>query len=233
MTVESGLAILASMKQKSKGPQQRIVGVVLKRVTRRMSSPAQRLRFVVQFAQLDLATFRPGDWLNLRDDLAAFLHGPWYGLDCTREPLPLADDWLVRPTVPPYPATYPEDAFHQLQAETRTVLLDMVLGTRERRSAPLTPVPLPSLALGAPSLGDLVPGAGQHALVAEGSTRDVFLFLFFLLLKQVGSQRIVRCPECGTIFYRHGNQDYCARPCVNRVSQRLWRQRHDVASPAS
>jgi hypothetical protein len=226
------LAILASMKPKPKGQRQRIVGVVLKRVPRRLSSPAQRLQFVVQFAQMDLATLRPGDWLNLRDDLAAFLHGPWYGLDVTREPLPLDDALLVRPTAPPYPDTYPEEAFQQLQAETRTLLYDMVLGTRDRTSAPLRLLPL-QVHLGAPSLDGLVPVSGQHALVAEGSTRDVFLLLVFMLLKQVGSKRIVRCPECGTIFYRHGNQDYCSRPCVNRVSQRLWRHRHDAASTES
>ena len=34
---------------------------------------AQRFRFVVRFAALDLATFRRGDWVNLAEDLRDFL----------------------------------------------------------------------------------------------------------------------------------------------------------------
>jgi hypothetical protein len=36
---------------------------------------AERLKFAVQFAPLDLDRLRPGDWMNLRDDLGQFIFG--------------------------------------------------------------------------------------------------------------------------------------------------------------
>lgn len=38
-----------------------------------METAQDRLAFAVRFAQMDLDRLRPGDWLNLRDDLVAFL----------------------------------------------------------------------------------------------------------------------------------------------------------------
>jgi hypothetical protein len=227
------LDTLVSMKRETQTQPRRVVGVVLKRRVRRMASAAQRLQFVVAFAQMDLEGFRPGDWLNLREDLGLCLAGPWAGLDLGRDPLPLAgdgNDIMVRATVPPFPDTYPAEHVQHLQAETYTILNDMVLATRESRTTTLPSIPL-QVAITIPSLDDLTAASGQHLLIVEGATRDVFLYLVMFLVQRGGGKYILRCPECQTIFYRNRNQEYCSRPCVNRVSQRLWRERHDAAVP--
>ena len=41
----------------------------------RMKTAEDRLRFAVEFSQIDLSNLRPGDLLNLRDDLCLFVHG--------------------------------------------------------------------------------------------------------------------------------------------------------------
>jgi len=220
------------MKLEKHTQPRRVVGVVLKRGGRRMATAAQRLQFVVEFAQMDLTTFRAGDWLNLREDLGLCLAGPWAGLDVARDPLPLAgdgDDILVRVTEPPLLATYPESRVQRLQAETYTILNDMVLATRESRTTQLPSIPL-QIAMTIPSLDDLVTASGQQLLIVEGVLRDVFLYLVMFLVQRGGGKYLGRCPECQTIFYRNRNQDYCSRSCVNRVSQRLWRERHNAAA---
>jgi len=223
------------MKREKHTQPRRVVGVVLKRRVRRMASAAQRLQFVVAFAQMDLEGFRPGDWLNLREDLGLCLAGPWAGLELGRDPLPLTgdgEDILARATVPPFPDTYSEESVQRLQVETFTILNDMVLATRESRTTTLPSIPL-QVAMTIPSLDGLVTASGQQLLIVEGATRDVFLYLVMFLVQRGGGKFILRCPECRTIFYRNRNQEYCSRPCVNRVSQRLWRDRHDAAATDS
>jgi uncharacterized C2H2 Zn-finger protein len=68
----------------------------------------------------------------------------------------------------------------------------------------------------------------RHFVIAEGSTRDTFLLRLSLLLGARDAPRLLRCPECGTIFFRRKNQAYCARSCVNRVTQRRWRERQEA-----
>ena len=221
LTATSVLAILVSMKRK------------LKPHTVQRLSRAQRLRFVLEFAQRDLAKLRPGDWLNLRDDVERVLVGANFGpeFDFGTEAIPPPDGFMAYPIDHPFPKDMPEEAFHRLQEEIRTILNDMVLGAREPTAPAGPPVPL-QVALRLTSFEGPGGGQTQPFLIAEGALRDVFLWLVFMLL-QDGAALLARCPECETIFYRNRNQDFCSRPCVNRVSQRQWRERRDAAVPAS
>ena len=205
----------------------------LKPHTARRLSRAQRLRFVLEFAQRDLAKLRPGDWLNLRDDVQRVLVGASFGpeFDAGIDAIPQPDGFMAYPIDPPFPADVPEEVFHRLQEETRTILHDMVLGARESTTPAVPPVPL-QVALRLTSFEGLVAGPTPPFLIAQGALRDVFLWLVFMLV-QDGAALLARCPECGTIFYRNRNQDYCSRPCTNRVGQRQWRERRDTAHPAS
>jgi hypothetical protein len=63
-----------------------------------------------------------------------------------------------------------------------------------------------------------------------GPARDVFLWHLFVLLQQEPLDRIRRCPECATIFYRVKKQAYCSRTCGNRVTQRRWRERQEAST---
>jgi hypothetical protein len=168
----------------------------------------EQLRFVVRFAGLDLNHLRPGDWLNLRDDFQVFLDKSTSGI-------------MVRAAKPPFPADYTEDDFRALQQEVRELLTDIV-ATRGRESyAPSTPVLL-RVIVSVVVVEGLFPGR-PNALMIEGLTRDVFLWLVTYLLARESIDCIALCPECQTIFYRNRNQLYCTRRCVNRVNQRNWR----------
>ena len=193
--------------------------------TARRISRAERLRFLLRFAQMDLTRLRPGDWLNLRDDCAKVLVGAEYSQDFDfgfdTDKIPVPDGFLAHPDTPSSPDEFSQEAFRQLQAEMRTILDDMVFGAREEHAPVVPAIPL-HVALSMTSM------KGLPFLIATGAMRDVVLWLLFMLLQE-GAASLARCPECGMIFSRNRNQDYCSRPCTNRVSQRLWQERHAVA----
>ena len=188
-----------------------------------MSTPAQRLQFLVEFAQMDLATLRPGDWLNLRDDLMSFLGMGMEGFARTDTAAIIGDV-----TQPPFPDSFPEASFRSLQAEIAAILRAMLddRGGEQTHAHPgTTPIAIEYVLRSADSGA---PHPWYNAVYVLGATRDVCLHIFFHLLAHVRTTMILRCPECGTIFYRRRNQDYCSRPCVNRVSQRRFRARHEA-----
>jgi hypothetical protein len=200
---------------------------------------AERLKFAVQFAQFNLDRLRPGDWMNLRDDLEQFIFGAraqrtqaWEELAEVIKQSPQEKDLIEREMVrrihepkllhPPHPHEYPEDAFRVLQEDVRTLLRglighsDQTLGAK--RSVPIavhvTILVVPAIK-GEPE---------RRILTPRGPTRDVFLWILVHLLEQGPTDLIRQCPECGTIFYRVRKQQYCSRPCVTRASMRKWRQ---------
>jgi hypothetical protein len=186
-----------------------------------MMTDTERLQFVIRFAQMDLDTLRPGDWLNLKDDVGWFLTGSVFGHNYPDDE-PVGGDMEIRPLDPPYLEDYPQEAFRVLQEETLHILKYMII----ERGA-WAPIPI-QIRLAAPSLDGLIPVTGQHLLIAEGPTRDAFLLRMLMLMARHPTNRIRRCPECDAIFYRVGKQQYCSRVCVNRATVRTWRQRAEV-----
>ena len=185
---------------------------------------AQRFRFVVRFAALDLATFRRGDWFNLAEDLRDFL-------------LPTHADLRpgglhTFPTEGRMPEAYTPEDFTALQAETREVLA-MVIASRTNRHAWI-PKPLQILPTNPHVPALPTPHPGRHFMSVQGAVRDLFLWRVHHLLGQVNTAMLTRCPDCDTIFLRKSNQVYCSRRCVNRVTQRQWRERQaTVATTAA
>jgi len=74
-----------------------------------METAQDRLKFAVEFAEKDLRTLRPGDLLNMRDDLMAFL----LGTSTIKE----KGGILAMPLKPPFPQDYEVEDFEQLQLE--------------------------------------------------------------------------------------------------------------------
>ena len=50
-------------------------------------------------------------------------------------------------------------------------------------------------------------------------------FQTFMLLRDVGIDRVRKCPECVSIFIATGKRDYCNPKCQNRHNQREYRKR--------
>ncbi|HET6268381.1 MAG TPA: hypothetical protein VFG11_11735 [Acidobacteriota bacterium] len=61
-------------------------------------------------------------------------------------------------------------------------------------------------------------------LLASGPTDVITLLVLHYLLSCEPANRLLRCPECGKIFYRIRKQAYCSRACTNRVLFRRWQQ---------
>ena len=112
----------------------------------------------------------------------------------------------------------PEDKeIHAWQCAART-LLDSLVTHRDTKTFDARVFRRLELAFALGYLGHAVPGAdGRSCLVATGPALDVFRFLCYILLSMEPSNRILRCPECQTIFYRVRRQQYCSPACTNKV----------------
>src|SRR5919202_5707434 len=100
---------------------------------RGMATAAERLQFVIRFVQLDLDALRPGDWLNLRDDLMAFMLSGWTMQRVAHPPRrgtqPPSDSGVI--AIPQGGVKTPPDAdtkvlITALQTETRDVLRQLL-----------------------------------------------------------------------------------------------------------
>jgi hypothetical protein len=179
-----------------------------------MWTAAERLQFIVRFAQMQLDALRPGDWLNIRDDFHAF----WRQRETAAEPGGI----MAQPLQHPSPQEYTEADFRALQTEVYGILNGFVC----ERESPGFSLQLAEIhaQFGILNVGARdIPG-GWTLLQALGHTRDMFLLIFFFLLSRQPTDRILRCPECHTIFCRIRKQKYCTRACSNRATVRQWRQ---------
>jgi hypothetical protein len=198
-----------------------------------------RLQFAVRFAQMDLDTLRAGDWLNLREDFLGFLMMPMHLTHAqpystklvTSIVSPEASPEIFQPLISlgmvgiipeecPSAEAFSEDDFRALQADVR----DWFSSLTHPLSTGWLPPAIPMQARVALTEG---------ALQVHAPVRDLFLWHLFLLVLQEPLDRIRRCPECGTIFYRVKKQAYCSRKCGNRVTQRRWRERQEASVPAT
>jgi hypothetical protein len=188
-------------------------------VERPLSDTAKRLKFAIQFAAMNLDDMRPGDWLNLKDDLASFL-GQKRG---QRTYIATKSAVRVTPLEHPLPDEYTEENFRALQQETNLLLQSLVW--EGGLSADLLGI---HVHVGIVAL----PGTTDYIHFAQGATRDVFLLYLWLLIREEGVDRIKRCPECKKMFYRVAKQQYCTRACTNRANVRAWRQRGEAEQSA-
>jgi hypothetical protein len=134
------------------------------------------------------------------------------------------------PTESPQPEEYAPEDFRALQAEVRDLLAVVVASRPTNEIWPYKPIQVSGAAPHVSSLPAAQPG--RHFVSFQGATRDLFLLRILRLLGQVNTAGLRRCPECDTVFLRNRNQAYCSRTCVNRVTQRRWRERQDAAPTA-
>jgi hypothetical protein len=192
---------------------------------RPMITAAERLQFAVDFTRLDLTALRPGDWLNLRDDFLEFfgVRGHQHADPFKGANLSTVGGIIVSPICFD-PAARQEDTpedFEALQKEVSDILYTL---TEPLHIGPLELTRIVPTSLCIRTCFQRV--QGKNYLVAEGRTRDLFLFILNDLLLY-HADTILRCPECNRIFYRVRKQEYCERACTNRANVRTWRQREE------
>lgn len=214
-----------------------------------------RIKFALRLAGADLNTFRPGDWLNLVDDVSQFL-----GITArTEHEIDTTDS--------------ARSAKAQMLKENRgkpllhKVLPGPIKGAVTQTDGEALPISDSEFVLAAPmgrSPGDYKPedwerlqgdvnsilrgksveltsnespslkiglGVGETVLCASGPTRDVFVLLLLLLLAREGTDNIAKCPECAKVFWRETRrQKYCSRHCAVRASVKAFHVRKKAAA---
>lgn len=182
-----------------------------------MQGAKDQLEFVLRFVNADLDHLRPGDWLNLREDFAAFL-GVKAGAG-----IALVGPIMSMPLEPPFPEDMTPEDFKTLQTKVRATLTQFVNvreqggGGGERMELSLGAVLLPFDSL-SPRF------AGRSVLHLTGSTRDIFFVRMFLLFAFESTARIGACPECEQIMLRTKKREYCSSRCQTRAYMRRYRQ---------
>ena len=171
-----------------------------------------RIKFAIRLANANLDMLRPGDWINLKDDLCDYLaYGEGRGYT-------LRDMGGIGANVipgTPLPTEYGEREFRSLQAELRGILG----GATGTESSPI--IRFPNMGLSLMPLRFL--GLDHSFISGLGSTRDTFLIVLFLLLAKQGVGNIAKCPQCGETFWRGIlRQKYCSRRCASSASVRAF-----------
>ena len=183
-----------------------------------MQTAEERVKFAIQFMQMDLDRLRPGDWLNLREDLGNFLF-----------PEGALAQMHIYP--PDLPEEHSVDAIQLLRQDVTAILDAIVMCGEDYPPDEYEDGPVPRLVSPSPQLSVspmfiLFPEQrpGQLILTWLGPFRDAFLMQLIMSLTQLPLDTLRRCPECGTIFFRVRKQEYCKRQCVHRANIRKWRQ---------
>jgi hypothetical protein len=182
-------------------------------------TPRQRLRWLVNFASLDLSALSRGDAFKIREELRDFL------LPLHTSLAPGGLHTYPDPETGPPPEEYPPVELAALQAEMHEAL------TRTIRSR-VDPAVLPHVKLTLDYRAPYVPPEKgmpeRHCLSVTGSVRDLVWLLLLQLLATEDTAALAKCPECDRVFLRQTNQRYCSKTCANRVGQRAWRERQDT-----
>ena len=165
--------------------------------------------FVVRFATDNLGRYRPGDWMNLRQDFQAFLEAGNFHSET-----PMED--------------FTETQFRSLQGEMLGVLESYVGRDTAGR---IVETPEGKMKVWAKTRFETpisitlrhTIDPGEHRVL--GNTRDAIIGRFIEILRATDSNLIMRCPQCHRIFYRKGKQVFCSHKCTNREMAQRMRKR--------
>ena len=146
-----------------------------------MTTGIDRIKFAIQFAQADLDSLRPGDWLNLKADLAEFM-GSVAGME-----MDLADigNVIVQCLTPPRVQDYGQPELRALQGELKPFLAGVAA-----TSAP------PGIRYPTLTVTTLrVPALKKPVIMATGSVRDGFFYQLIALLQTRRPRKNRQVPE--------------------------------------
>jgi hypothetical protein len=159
-------------------------------------------RLLVELAEFDPETARPGDWLNYQAGLTMLTVGGNVQMAThllVEKPLKLPD---------------PETEVRAVHADLQKVVRQFAAGGRVE----LVPVTAKVAAIGSEP-------APTGRLLVTGSRRDTAILMAVMLLARPEQPPLALCPEDGRVFLRVRRQQYCSRACVNRANVRAYRQR--------
>jgi len=186
-----------------------------------MKTTIDQLKFAIEFAQADLKAMRPGDKMNLRDDL--FLFASEIPFSSERGPQVKPDHAYFK--FKTAAREMPEEQIEELRVEFLNLLSNVTHKPtiQEKFKAigkEIEAIELPSLRFYA--LPQISPPG--YIVVAVGEPRDVLLYRLIRLLESSADiQRLRVCPGCQRIFLKVKRQKYCSQKCANRSYMREYR----------
>ena len=184
----------------------------------RMQSDADRLRFAVRFATESLRTQRALS--RVRRELADFLGVTRQG---TEPPGGFGIRVVALGGSNPC-QEIPKNEVLQLQREARWFLQGAV---ESHGGEPVSSRPVSLRHVSVDVVGDQT---GRRIPRVGGAVRTVFFLALILLLAGGQGRSVLRCPECGTIFYRVRRQKYCNPTCTDRAGWRRYPEEKKIAA---
>ncbi len=197
----------------------------LKAAERIGPSADQAMRWLIKFAQTDLASLSEGQWSDLTAEIQVFTkRGPPVKIGTASTRIAALFAWKVVP---------PKDP----QAKDQKITL--VTQPSQEQIAFLQKwafISLDTIAKGGivqVTVGTLLfdifsnPPPGQGHLAIESATPQAAFGFHFAHLLAEYVRRLRRCTECQTMFLsERRNQRFCTTRCLTRTTQRRWRERH-------
>jgi hypothetical protein len=183
-------------------------------------TPRQRLRWLVNFASVDLSALSRGDQFKIREELRDVL------LPLKTSLAPGGLHTYPDPEAGPPPEEYPPTELAALQAEMHEAFERTIRSRVDPEALPV--VQLPTLRYRAPYVPPDRGMPERHCLSVTGNVRDLVWVLLLQLLATEDTAALAKCPECDRVFLRQTNQRYCSKTCANRVGQRAWRERQET-----
>ena len=181
----------------------------------RMSSSVLRLKFLVTFAYSDLDRYREGDWLNLWDDLGKFL------LAISEPDESFVTTWrgdyqgkYLRHARTPRGKGAQRKMLRKIQRDL-VLLFDVIVAEVTAGENPGKHDP--DIAWPSLRFRPAAPGTrGRLRVAVTGDVRDVVLWKAVQDLLRFPNRPLLRCPSCGTVFYRVRRQTHCTRTCFKK-----------------
>jgi len=166
---------------------------------------AEQLKFIVDFANMDLQATREGDWINLQEDFSRFHPA------ITRQEPGHTGLFVFVPEKNVELKKYPKLKFVPLQNELKAILFAKFPPAEKFRMTDEIKITI-----------RYVYGS-KNINLAFGEHRDLFLQRTMDLLENSEiSSKIRQCPECEKFFLRVRRQLYCSAPCVDKANKRDW-----------
>lgn len=169
-----------------------------------MDKRDKQLKFLVDFSTNDLDSFRPGDWLNLKDDIEKV-----FGISADYKPQELEQLPAIQKELRIKLGTY---VFYLVQKKKVSFRLEIEVGkliyvwSRERNTL-------------------------EEKEWIHGNLRDLFLTRLVSLLKFSSKEylqeklRFCARKECKKLFFRTGRKLYCSRRCAVAASVQALKER--------
>jgi hypothetical protein len=168
-----------------------------------MRSVEEKIAWVLEFCQADIAAFRPGDWLNFTTDLQEFL-GKSVSLNSRTS----------------------REQLQKMQQEVRQYLEGVSQHLRQMPPDAKWALTVPATDIFKISFRGFSPDRWEVQVQTE-SLSTAFFFSLGLTLTGIDTDRIRSCLECTRLFFAdHGRKRFCSATCKQRDASQRFRERH-------